>query len=331
MKKLLYIIGLFLVSGILACSEDDTEVSEGTMPDENGAAPIFSPAPNEYAQEIEQAGSMEELNYSTQAPDGNPINKTAYVYLPFQYDSTQQYDILYLMHGADGNSATLMGNTNWSTSLKHVFDYMIHHGEINPLIIVTPTFYMGSSSYGGNLNALTNNFQTELREDLIPAVEGRYATYAQSTSPEDLQSTRDHRAFSGFSMGSVTTWYTLSENLDYFRYFIPSSGDSWAIQQMGGSARPEQTADYLVNAIDQQGYGPDDFFIFAITGTGDFAHEPLTSQVNAMRTLGDDFIYDYDPANGNLYYLEVPNGQHTYGWYNDYLYTVLPFFYGENL
>lgn len=330
MNKLIIFFSMFLVISTLACSEEGAEVSESTAEEVDGDAPVFTPTPDAYAQAIEQAGSIEELNYSTQASDGNTINKTAYVYLPYQYDSTQQYDILYLMHGGDGNSATLMGNTSQSTALKYVFDNMIYQEEIRPLIIVTPTFYMGSRSYSGNLNELTHNFQTELREDLIPTVEERYSTYAQSSSPEDLISSRDHRAFSGFSMGGVTTWYTLSENLDYFHYFIPSSGDSWAIQQMGGSARAEETADFLANTIDRQGYAPNDFFIFAITGTGDFARDPLSGQIEALRTLSDNFIYDYDTANGNLYYLEVADGLHTYGWYNDYLYTVLPYFFGEN-
>ncbi|WP_179189993.1 hypothetical protein [Candidatus Enterococcus testudinis] len=40
----------------------------------------------------------------------------------------------------------------------------------------------------------------------------------------DIEASRDHRAFASFSIGSVTTWHTLVNCLDQFRYFIPMSG-----------------------------------------------------------------------------------------------------------
>lgn len=38
--------------------------------------------------------------------------------------------------------------------------------------------------------------------------EDRYSTYAEGTSAQELTESRSHRAFAGFSMGSVTTWHT---------------------------------------------------------------------------------------------------------------------------
>lgn len=61
--------------------------------------------------------------------------------------------------------------------------------------------------------------------DLIPAVEGTYSSYAEDTTSEGLQASRDYRAFAGFSMGCVATWRTFQYCLDYFRYFMPSSGN----------------------------------------------------------------------------------------------------------
>ena len=40
-----------------------------------------------------------------------------------------------------------------------------------------------------------------------------------------MERSRNHRAFCGFSMDSVTTWHTFEYCLPYFRYFLPSSGD----------------------------------------------------------------------------------------------------------
>lgn len=70
---------------------------------------------------------------------------------------------------------------------------------------------------------LTVNYHNELINDLIPAVESKYSTYAKSSSHEDIVKSREHRAFGGFSMGSVTTWHTFVNNLDSFKYFITSS------------------------------------------------------------------------------------------------------------
>ena len=44
-------------------------------------------------------------------------------------------------------------------------------------------------------------FQKELAEDLIPAVETAYKTYAETVDPAGLKASRLHRGFGGFSMG----------------------------------------------------------------------------------------------------------------------------------
>ena len=87
-----------------------------------------------------------------------------------------------------------------------------------------------SGQYAVNL---TKIFQYELRNDLIPAVESKYATYAEGDiSIESLVVSRDHRAFAGLSMGSMTTWSSaLCGNLDLFSWFGPYSaeGDTQAV------------------------------------------------------------------------------------------------------
>ena len=44
-------------------------------------------------------------------------------------------------------------------------------------------------------------FHLDLRENLIPAVESRFHTYAENTTEEGLEASREHRAFGGFSLG----------------------------------------------------------------------------------------------------------------------------------
>lgn len=90
-----------------------------------------------------------------------------------------------------------------------------------------PTYNNTSPSDSGDYSLalqLMNNFHNELVNDLIPAVESKYSTYAGSTDPEGIAASRGHRGFGGFSMGSVNTWHTFEYCLDYFRYFMPMSG-----------------------------------------------------------------------------------------------------------
>ena len=50
-------------------------------------------------------GKIEEITYQTKDyyGDGSEITKTAFVYLPKDYDETKQYNVLYLMHGIGGD------------------------------------------------------------------------------------------------------------------------------------------------------------------------------------------------------------------------------------
>ena len=130
--------------------------------------------------------------------------------------------------------------TDLGAYIRHVYlcDGMIENGEMDPMIIVTPTWNQTGA----------DKFYTEFREKVVPFVEGKYSTYAESTSIEDLQASRYHRAYGGFSMGSVSTWGVLCHNLDIVAYYMPLSGDyrinNWSAQQK---------ADVITKAIQDSG------------------------------------------------------------------------------
>lgn len=54
---------------------------------------------------LKDCGTIQEISYTTKAyyGDESEITKTAFVYLPKDYDETKQYNVLYLMHGIGGN------------------------------------------------------------------------------------------------------------------------------------------------------------------------------------------------------------------------------------
>ena len=152
----------------------------------------------------------------------------------------------------------------------------------------------------------------------MPAVESTYRTYAEQPTPEGFKASRDHRAFGGFSMGSVTTWYVFLNNLDYFSWFIPLSGDCWAQGMMGGMNAPEATAEALAEAIAAQGWTSEDFCIYAFTGTQDIAYETLTSQMSAME--GQD-VFRFGE---NTFYVLLEGGRHDHPEMRRYLFEALP-------
>ena len=169
--------------------------------------------------EIPEAGTLEELVYETKAyaTDERPVTKRALVYLPFGYDASTPYNILYLMHGTGDDENYWLQTHGYN---KTMLDRMIAQGEIEPLIVVTPTFYVEDDGKDSSLDILTFSFREELRNDLMPAVETKYSTWAETADDAGFAASRDHRAFAGLSRGAVTTANSvLCGSLDYFSYF----------------------------------------------------------------------------------------------------------------
>lgn len=287
--------------------------------------------PDDYLQAVQQQGTVVRIDYQTNTYDeqNESLSKYAFVYLPYGYeesDTQTRYNVFYLMHGGGGIAERYLGGENGDEPLKRILDHMIENGEIDPMIVVTPTFYPNNSS--GPEAELTANFHNELLLDLIPAIENTYHTYAETTNLEGLKNSREHRLFGGFSMGSVTTWYTFIHCLDYFKYYLPISGDCWQFGRMGSSDTGYlKTAAYLNQVVQNSGYTPKDYYIYAATGTDDIAYEALSGQVEAMKAYPETFIYNQDFTNGNFYYGVVPGGIHNNTYMNQYIYNALSSFH----
>lgn len=294
-------------------------ISKLEMSEEAANEKYFKPLPDAYRIENNKPGKIESIHYKTPNLNNGTDDKKLNVYLPYGYDASatnKKYNVLYLMHGGGENEDLLFGGPGQSKELKKILDNMIASGDIEPLIVVTPTFNGGKNDV-----AL---FHEELMDTIVPLVENKYNTYAKSGSLEDLKTSREHRAFGGFSMGSVTTWYTFIHALDYFKYYIPLSGDSWIIEQRGGGLQPEKTAEYLANVAKKSGYKPHDYYIFSATGKLDIAYPNLKPQIDAMKQLTDVFIYSSDTKKGNFYFLTADSGTHAWNWQNQYIYDILP-------
>ena len=228
--------------------------------------------PEEYFSAADHAGQVIEVTYDSRdyTDDSQPaIQKTAYVYLPYGYDEADQdtrYDILYLMHGWTMTAGDFFNESG--SGIVPMLDHMIENGEIPPLIVVCATFdaQNHSQSFSRSVEELSV-FHNDLRENLMPYIESHYHTYAEDVTPQAFQASRAHRAFGGFSLGAVTTWYHFIYNLDYIQYFLPMSGDCWIMGTYGGRYYPVETVDYLENMLAEGGYGESDFRIYQGIGT----------------------------------------------------------------
>ena len=276
--------------------------------------------PSEYFSKAGQEGTLVNLYYDTYESftyeqQEKTLQKRAVVYLPYGYSEEEQYNVFYLMHGGWSNETTYLGTPENPNPFKNVLDNAIADGKIQPMIVVCPTYNNESESDSGDYSLalqLTDQYHNELVYDLIPAVEGKYSTYAESTDENGLRESRDHRAFCGFSMGSVATWRTFEHCLDYFRYFMPSSGNLTT------------DGEYMASMVKDSGHDWDDFFIFAASGTDDFAYSAFKRQIEAMAAVTDGtFRYADNERDGNLYFLEQEGGTHNGEYAMQYFYNGL--------
>lgn len=290
----------------------------GTVPDE------LEYIPDGYENPATQQGTLNKLTYDTwesfsYEQKSNKITKEAWVYLPYGYTDEEEYNVFYLSHGGWSNETTLMGTDDNPKSFKNVIDNAIQDGNIKPLIIVLPTYNNTSENDSSDYSLaiqLTNQFHNELVNDLIPAVESKYSTYAKDTTPQGLKESRDHRGFGGFSMGSVNTWNTFRYCLDYFRYFMPMSGSYTT------------DGEYMADLVRQQGYSSQDFFIFAASGTDDFAYSAFKAQIMAMaNNSGGMFKFAKNESEGNMSFLEREGYKHDAKATDEYTYNGLRFFW----
>ena len=287
----------------------------------------ISAVPEEYFAPSDHPGQVVELTYDSRdyTDAAEPaIQKTAYIYLPCGYDETDmetRYDVLYLMHGWTMTAGDFFDTAR--SGIVPMLDHMIANGDIPPVIVVCATFDAQNQSQGFSRSVEELSvFHRDLRENLIPFVESRYHTYAQDVTEEGLRASREHRAFGGFSLGAVTTWYQFIYNLDYIKYFVPMSGDCWIMGTYGGRNYPVETVDYLEQVVSDGGWSGDNFYIYQGIGTDDPIWDQTDSQIQEMLTR-ELFTAD------NLHYDIIQGGRYDIDACERYLYHALQNFFGD--
>lgn len=198
----------------------------------------------------DHSGTIENITYTTKDYFGDEaeITKQANVYLPYDYDESKKYNVLYLMHGI-GGTENEWGMFNDDSQVKIMMDNLIYNGLIEPFIIVTPN---GRSSADHSPSSDYNSFYLfgkELRNDLIPYIDSHYSTYAEyNENGYDLTKARDHRAMAGLSMGGMQTINIgICECLDIISYFGAFSAAPTTYTASSIAEKLNAFSDYNIN------------------------------------------------------------------------------------
>ena len=277
------------------------------------------PLKEKYTKQIDETGTLETLTYTTPAyafGEDKEVEKTLQVYLPYGYDPSQTYNVVYLMHGGGeseyywlNDEPVYEGTKAMGKTTKAVVDNMLKDEKIEPTIFVAPT---SVTTYNNVPNYDTDAFAKEFREIIVPLIDSTYSTYAKGdVSEENLKATRDHRAFCGFSMGSICTINAIMmNNLDIVGWFGAYSG-----------AKTE-VADFKA-AVESCGPDYPILYMYNGNGTTDIAHDEHDEFAHGILAEMPDWFQD----GKNFCWIDFKGGSHAYNcWIVDLYNSMLVWF-----
>lgn len=187
--------------------------------------------PKEYFSDVksDQKGRIDKIEYDTYdyyryQTEGvsedrwEKETKTCYVYTPAGYSESEKYNVYFLLHRKNYTEtywflSTVVDGEDREPGhgdFVYLLDYAISHGLIEPAIFVSCTAKIGDAGDEAPEHQM-GNFGYELNNDLIPAIDAKYSTYAS----------REHRALGGASRGGLLVWGAMPVALSEVAYFAP--------------------------------------------------------------------------------------------------------------
>ena len=276
----------------------------------------------------EQKGTIERMTYETFAynihaltGEEKMIEKEAFVYLPYGYDPSQQYNVVILQHGSGDTAGFWLAQGTYKPDddtyhytgnyTKEMLDYLIGTGRAEPCIVITPTFYNDADNKNEEHGVLQPLFGHEVVEYLLPAVMKQYSTYASSLN--EVIENREHFAYIGLSRGSRVSFDSImSYCLPYFAYVgsfsSPASDTEALIADLNGDYKNYEIK-YWYCAVGDQDNGSDRYNLL---------HKTFNDLVNGVEGLTEG---------ENCAMVDVYSAGHTYECWLTCLYNALPKFF----
>lgn len=187
--------------------------------------------PKEYFSDVksDQKGQIDKVEYDTcdyylyqtqgtAESQWEKETKTCYVYTPAGYSESEKYNVYFLLHRKNYTESYWFISTVedgedrelGQGDFVYLLDYAIANGLIEPAIFVACTAKIGDAGDEAPEHQMAN-FGYELKNDLIPAIDAKYSTYAS----------REHRALGGASRGGLLVWGAMPVALPEVAYFAP--------------------------------------------------------------------------------------------------------------
>ncbi len=164
-----------------------------------------------YAVKNVPHGQVVQVLYPSPSTDAT---RTAYVYLPPQYDGKKKFPVLYLQHGwgEDETAWSRQGHANL------IMDNLIAEGKCVPFIIVMTYGMTNEVKFGGLGSFNFKEFETVLVDELVPFIDANFKTIAK----------KDSRAMAGLSMGGMETKNITLARPETFGYYGLLSGGTYS-------------------------------------------------------------------------------------------------------
>jgi len=163
-----------------------------------------------YAVKNVPHGQVVQVLYPSPSTDAT---RTAYVYLPPQYDGKKKFPVLYLQHGwgEDETAWSRQGHANL------IMDNLIAEGKCVPFIIVMTYGMTNEVKFGGLRSFNFKEFETVLVDELVPFIDANFKTIPKKSS----------RAMAGLSMGGMETKNITLARPEVFGYYGLLSGGTY--------------------------------------------------------------------------------------------------------
>lgn len=269
-------------------------------------------------------GTLKTLEYQTRDEyyGGDRLfTKTLDVYLPYGYSEENRYDVLILLHGTKGSSGYWFSegrgycygdsrSDEWG-SFMTVIDNMIDRRLCEPLIIVSPTYYLTDAERhsGDNLDRDITRMRYETVNSILPYIIENFSTYAEGSTYSEMCAARSHFGFIGASYGGILAYKSiLTYDIDVF---------SWIGSISGGLA----DAAYIEYTWDQLGYGVLGIdYLYNSAGDRDSMRKDALDSYHAVLScskLSDD----------NCCMCTIENASHEDRVWDNGIYNCLQFFF----